>query len=43
MFVIQNWKTRWFVLYKNELTYYKTREVCGECVCGGGGGGGVGG
>ena len=29
----QSWKTRWFVLYKNELTYYKTREVCGVCVC----------
>jgi len=22
----QNWRTRWFVLYKNELSYYKSRE-----------------
>ncbi|XP_003382501.1 PREDICTED: dual adapter for phosphotyrosine and 3-phosphotyrosine and 3-phosphoinositide-like [Amphimedon queenslandica] len=22
----KNWKTRWFVLYKNEFSYYKTRE-----------------
>ena len=22
---VKNWKTRWFVLYKNELRYYKTR------------------
>ena len=24
---LQNWRTRWFVLYKNELRYFKTREV----------------
>lgn len=23
---VKNWKTRWFVLYKNELRYYKTRN-----------------
>ncbi len=23
---LQNWKKRWFVLYKNELKYYNTRE-----------------
>lgn len=22
----KNWRTRWFVLYKNELSYYKTRD-----------------
>ena len=28
--LFQNWLTRWFVLYKNELSYYKTREVSEE-------------
>ena len=27
LFFTQSWLTRWFVLYKNELSYYKNREV----------------